>query len=201
MKLTREELRQRALALFQERGYHNVTIQDICQDCGITKPTFYKYAGSKEELILDLYDRTIRELVTDTYQFVEANTHYEQLLIVFRTLMRDTEKFGSDLFSQMLISNLNENHHSFDMRESLTKLCTMIIRKAQEKGEIRNQNAPGALYQAIAYAFSGYELNWCIHNGDFDWEGQLFETILAVLDVAEELREVHLKYLQAGNTP
>ncbi|MGI5948542.1 MAG: TetR/AcrR family transcriptional regulator [Lachnospiraceae bacterium] len=194
-KLTKEEISQTALALFLQQGYRNVTIQDICQACEITKPTFYKYIGSKEELILNLYDVTIKELTTDTYNFLQADTHYEQLLIVFSTLMKDTKKFGSDLFSQMLIANLNENYHSFDMREKLTKLCVMIIKKAQEKGEIKNMNSPSVLYRTLAYAFTGYETMWCIQNSQFNWEEELYESIEAVLDVSDELREVYKKYL------
>lgn len=187
-KLSKEEISQKALKLFSEQGYNNVTVNDICDECGITKPTFYKYAGSKDELILDLYDVTIHELITDPYHFITSNTHCEQLIYIFTKLIRDTEKFGSDLFSQMLISNLNENHNSFDFRESLTRLCVTIIEKAQEKGEIQNMNPPAVLYRSIAYMFSGYEMSWCIKNGETNWEEEILESIEAVLDVREEYR-------------
>lgn len=199
-KLSRESITQTAIDLFLERGYNNVTIQDICTSCQITKPTFYKYAGSKEELILNLYDLTIRTLTADTYQFLNTDTHYEQLLLVFHTLIKDTKKFGSDMFSQMLIANLNENRHSFDMRESLTKLCVMILRKAQEKGEIRNGNSPEVLYRTLAYLFTGCETMWCISNGDLNWEEEFYENMITILDVKEELRLIHKRYLAASLT-
>lgn len=194
-KLTKKDISQVAIDLFLEKGYNNVTINDICQSCNITKPTFYKYAGSKEDLILDLYDLTIKHLTGDPAYFIEANSHYEQLLMVFHKLMVDTESFGSDLFSQMLISNLTEDHHSFDMRAELTRICILIIRKAQEKGEIRNMNSPEILYQTIAYAFTGYEVAWCIKKGELNFRKELYNSIIAILDVREDLREVHKKYL------
>lgn len=200
-KLSKQIITKTAIDLFLEKGYNNVTIQDICTACKITKPTFYKYAGSKEELILDLYDLTIGNLTTDTYQFLDTNTHYEQLLLVFHTLIKDTKKFGSDLFSQMLTANLNENHHSFDMRDSLTKLCVMILKKAQEKGEIKNMNSPEVLYRALAYLFTGCETMWCIYNGELNWEEEFYENMITILDVKEDLRSIHKKYVTGVSSP
>ena len=130
MKITREEISDTAVKLFLDKGYNNVTIQDICNELNITKPTLYKYISNKEDLILDLYDSTIDHLVKDTYKLVDSDSHYQQLLIVFSTLIKDTKKYGYDLFSQMFIANLKENRNSFAMRENLTKLCIIIIKKA-----------------------------------------------------------------------
>lgn len=193
-KITKDSISETAISLFLERGYNNVTITDICNECGITKPTFYKYAGSKEDLILNLYDITINDIVTNTYQFLQVSSHYEQFLIVFHTLIGDSIRFGSDLFSQMLISNLKQDHNSFSLRENLTRLCVLILQKAQENKEIMNPNPPEVLYNAIAHMFSGYELNWCIKNGDFDWADSFYSSLAAVLDVRSDLRDVHVKY-------
>ena len=70
MKITRKEISDTAVKLFLDKGYNNVTIQDICNELNITKPTLYKYISNKEDLILDLYDSTIDHLVKDTYKLV-----------------------------------------------------------------------------------------------------------------------------------
>ena len=162
MKITREEISDTAVKLFLDKGYNNVTIQDICNELNITKPTLYKYISNKEDLILDLYDSTIDHLVKDTYKLVDSDSHYQQLLIVFSTLIKDTKKYGYDLFSQMFIANLKENRNSFAMRESLTKLCIIIIKKAQKNKEIHNLSNPEFIYQALAHTFTGHEALWCI---------------------------------------
>ena len=196
IKISVDEIKKQSLQLFLEKGYNNVTVNDICTAIGITKPTFYKYIGAKEDLILDLYDSTIQNLLADTYNFIKADTHYEQLLFVFKHLIEDTTKYGSDLFSQMLISNLTENHHSMDMRPQLTKLCTVIIEKAQQKGEILNQSDASLLYNSIAFSFTGYEFMWCVNKGILDWEKEFFESIRSILWVRDDLKEVHLKYIK-----
>lgn len=184
----KEKISRTAIDLFLKQGYTQVTIQDICKACGITKPTFYKYAGSKENLILDLYDTPINALLIDTYHFLETPSHYGQLLLVFRTLIGETKKYGPDLFSQMFISNLTCDHHSLDMRESLTKLCVMIIEKGQKAHEFGASGDPAALYNGIAHMYTGYECLWCIKKGDYDWEPEFFHSLEEILDVREDLR-------------
>ncbi len=194
-QLSKETIRNTTIELIRKRGYQNVTINDICDACDITKPTFYKYAGSKDDLILDLYDTTIKELVTDPYQFIATDSSLEQLLYIFSKLIADTMSFGSDLFSQMIISNLKDNRHSFDMRDSLTKMCELIIRKAQEKGEIRNTNSPVILYNALAHLFTGHEVKWCISKGNSNDFEEFFLGLNAMLDVREDLQDLYKKYI------
>lgn len=184
-----------AIDLFLKQGYNNVTVNDICSRCNITKPTFYKYVDSKEDLILNLYDKTISGILADTYHLLQADSHYEQLLMIFHALILETKRFGSDLFSHMLIANLNENKHSFDMRSSLTDLCIMIIKKAQEKKEIHNLSDPVILYSTLAHLFTGYETVWCIEDGDIDWNTNFYSSLIALLQVDENYKDIHKKYL------
>lgn len=194
MKITAEEIKQKAIALFLDKGYNNVTIQDICDELHITKPTLYKYVNAKEELILDLYDQTIDQLVKDTYKLVDSDSHLEQLLIIFSTLIKETKKYGYDLFSQMFIANLKENKRSFEMRESLTKLCMIIIKKAQTNGEIHNQSPCETLYKALAYCFTGYEVMWCI-NKQSSFDEDFYLSMNALLDVDEQYQELYKQFL------
>lgn len=196
MKLiSKAEIKQTTIELIQEKGYQNVTIMDICHACQITRPTFYKYVGSKEELILDFYDSTIQKIIGDPMKLALADSHYEQLVWLFYELIADTKRFGVDLFSQMLIANLNEDRHSFDLRNSLTDLSITIIQKAQEQGEIQNQCDANILYEAIAHCFMGYETTWCIKNGTCAWEKPFFLSLNAILNVREDLKDIYLKFI------
>ena len=168
MKITKEEISQTAVQLFLDKGYNNVTIQDICNELHITKPTLYKYVNNKEELILDLYDSTIDHLVKDTYKLVDSDSHYQQLLIVFSTLIKDTKKYGYDLFSQMFIANLKENH---------------------------NLSNPEILYQALAHAFTGHEALWCIKKDSPCFDEAFYLSMNALLEVDSTYQDLYKEYL------
>lgn len=49
-------LRQAAIDLTLEKGYANVTIEDICGACGVSRRTFFNYFSSKEEALLGRTD-------------------------------------------------------------------------------------------------------------------------------------------------
>lgn len=199
MKITKKEISEAAIQMFLEKGYSNVTIQNICDQLNITKPTFYNYINAKEDLILDLYDVTITALVNNTYDLLSANSHYEQLLVIFSTLIHDTQKYGADLFSQMFIANFKENHHSFDMRQELTRLCLLIIRKAQENQEIMNTCDPEILYEALAHTYIGYEAQWCIYKGDQRFEESFYQAMNAILMVHPDHQNYYLRYLSKND--
>ncbi|MGO2863670.1 MAG: TetR/AcrR family transcriptional regulator [Brevibacterium sp.] len=42
-----------ALKLFLDRGYPNVTTDDLIRACGVSRPTFFRYVTSRDALVLD----------------------------------------------------------------------------------------------------------------------------------------------------
>lgn len=185
---TKETIIEKANELFQERGYENVTIIDICEACGISKTTFYYHLKSKEEIILRFYDKVTHNISVHLLSMLSKDNYFEQLLSCFYSLISESQKYGTDFFSQMLISNLKYNYGSYDFRDELTEVAVMIIKRAQAAGQIRNQNDPFILYRAAAFAFFGHEVTWCIKNGEHSWKETVTEELTAIFDVAEEFR-------------
>ncbi len=63
-KSTKKELQDKAFELFENRGYDNVTIDEICTELGLTKGAFYYYFKSKSDLLLKSYRNTEGDLMT-----------------------------------------------------------------------------------------------------------------------------------------
>ena len=98
-------------------------------------------------------------------------------------------ELGSDINSQLLIINLQENQRTFDLRRDLEELAIKIIEMAQEKNQIRNKNNAKQLYEAAAYMFTGYEFMWCVLKGDFNWKENYYRSLEALFDVEPSLRK------------
>ncbi|GAA1849112.1 TetR/AcrR family transcriptional regulator [Brevibacterium marinum] len=56
-----QALRQATLDLALENGYTNVTVEDICERCGVSRRTFFNYFSSKEEALLGRADTVFDE--------------------------------------------------------------------------------------------------------------------------------------------
>ncbi|BCN31606.1 TetR/AcrR family transcriptional regulator [Anaeromicropila herbilytica] len=186
---TKQFIINTANQLFLENGYQNVTVVDICEACKISKTTFYYHLKSKEDIILHFYDSVTHNISQFLMSILERNNYWDQLMKCFECLIEEAMKYGTDFFSQMMISNLKEDYGSYDMREELTNIAVTIIKKGQEAGQIRNKNEAKSLYQASAYAFLGYEVTWCIKKGKFEWLDEVRTALENIYDVAPEFRK------------
>ncbi|SFM40854.1 transcriptional regulator, TetR family [Paenibacillus sp. 1_12] len=57
MSVSKQEVVRSATRLFKERGFLEITIQDIAEDCGIAKGSVYKFFPSKEDLFSEVFDQ------------------------------------------------------------------------------------------------------------------------------------------------
>ncbi|MCG3209855.1 MAG: hypothetical protein FOGNACKC_03482 [Anaerolineae bacterium] len=71
----RSEILEVAQRLFYQKGYEQTSIQDIINEIGIAKGTFYHYFGSKQELL----DAIIEWMVGQTLQTLQPVVEDEQL--------------------------------------------------------------------------------------------------------------------------
>lgn len=178
-----------ALGLFKEFGYDKVTLNQICDACGITKPIFYYHLSSKEEIVSNFFNEVTASLTKLLVDVVAAKSYWEQVMALFEGLVDSTDKIGFDLLGQLMIMNLRQDLGTFDFDEQLTQAAVAIVERGQRAGQIRNQSEPLLLYRAVCHTFQGYELLWCIKKGNFDRKIFLRQALEQVFDVCPSLRK------------
>lgn len=184
---TKDKILKQTYKLYQEKGFNNVTIQDICKKTNITKPTFYKYFKNKEDTIIHLYDDITKEISSNVPQLILANNYYEQLLLCFLSLVKQSQDIGFDIIGQMFKINLDNDQGSFDFRDDFSAICIAITKKGQEADQFLNKQNPYDLYKTLSYAFTGFEMMWCIKKGDFDFETEVKNAIQTIYQVDKKL--------------
>lgn len=85
----KHEILDKALTLFIEEGYEDVTFQKIADRCGITRTTLYIYFKNKREI----FSWSIKQLTNDMEK---------ELLIVVQDKSLNTEECLRKLFNAML---------------------------------------------------------------------------------------------------
>ena len=186
--MDRKTIEAAALELFHKNGYDAVKVQDICDACGITKPTFYHYIPSKDDILLRYYDEAV-ETVEQHVAGTDPKGPASQILGAYLAIIEECERIGPDLLSRILTSNLQNNYGSFNTRSAITERMSQIIRTGQETGELGSARDAGDLYFSTAYLFEGLQFMWCVNKGDFDWRRKLREGLRAILGVDEPLPE------------
>lgn len=63
--VTKVEVREAALTLFAERGYHGTSLRDVAGALGLRTPSLYAHIESKQSLLVDIVLRTLEQVVAD----------------------------------------------------------------------------------------------------------------------------------------
>lgn len=58
----REAVLLAAVRMFNERGFHATSLDDVAASIGISKPTIYHYLGNKEQVLLECVTRGLEQL-------------------------------------------------------------------------------------------------------------------------------------------
>ncbi|HEY2132859.1 MAG TPA: TetR/AcrR family transcriptional regulator [Acetobacteraceae bacterium] len=77
------QIRAHATALFLERGYNGVSIDDILREVGGSKTNVYSFYGGKDGLFLAVMEATIKELVQPMLQVRVTGLPLEMGLLTF----------------------------------------------------------------------------------------------------------------------
>lgn len=69
----RQEIFSAALRLFQEKGYHGASMQDLAEAMGMQKASLYYYIRSKEELLVHVCERGTGAFTQELYEIVASD--------------------------------------------------------------------------------------------------------------------------------
>lgn len=87
----REEKREAVLSAaaraFSQNGYFRTSLDDIAERLGVTKPTLYYYAKSKEDLIAAVMERGLEQMLA-VLPVDPHSSAYEQLRVFLRNYAR-----------------------------------------------------------------------------------------------------------------
>lgn len=131
-----ERIFEEAWLMFQQLGYRGTSVDELCQRCGITKPTLYYYFGNKETLFIQVLARQLhgfRSILNANRPLVERLTELTQaMLTAFKTdigsMMRDMEHVKE----QTLHDSMNSS-----FRRELFDPLTRTMQDGIERGELR----------------------------------------------------------------
>ena len=73
MGISKEQIIEVASLLFQERGYHATSIQDIAERLGVTKAALYYYIKNKELTLYEIHNKAMQTIETRMQEVLKRN--------------------------------------------------------------------------------------------------------------------------------
>lgn len=134
------EILDTAQRLFAKKGYEKCTVNDILNEIGIAKGTFYHYFKSKEEVLNGIIDRAAKQML-ERAQAAAQNpslSSQEKLLRIFLALRMNDEKDTG------MIEEMHRPENALMHQKSFTSIVTLtvpvlagVIEEGNQRGDFR----------------------------------------------------------------
>ncbi len=181
---TKEKIARNGLNLMKQKGYDNVTINEICKESNISKHTFYYHFDSKEGIIKHFIVDHFTITSDIVLEVLSTDNPIDQYLKIIRPRTTKLEELGVEIVRKLLNNNLHEpikakptdTHKAFDLEISL-------IKKAQDRGEITNQEAPEKLAKTCFILMLGFAQMWATSEGKTKLTSAYLNSVQTVLGV------------------
>lgn len=171
---TKEILFNSALTLFKERGFDNVTVDEITALAGTAKGTFYTYFSNKRDVIVEEFLKidffyTKITSVLDKHQSASDKLRFftkEQLRYVKNEIGLEVLKI---LYKSQINNNLDPSERILiDQNRYLSTIVSSVIEYGQKNNEFRTGIKAKSLALWFNRSMRGLFLDWSISNGDFE---------------------------------
>lgn len=169
---TRKRLYDVALALFKEKGYNNVSVDEIVAKANTSKGSFYTHFESKDQIIIEHFKNNDNHYAEYYENLKNCKTSAEKLVNFAKNMFSFVnEKVDFD-FTNVVYSSqlLHEQEKIYIIMEDrpLYKILHEIIKEGQKSGEFRNDYTTDELVKMAARSMRGTYYDWCLYDGNFD---------------------------------
>jgi AcrR family transcriptional regulator len=168
----RLELRQRLIAagrsLFEERGYDESKVAEICERADVAYGTFFNHFPTKLDLLRALADQSVQEVA----EGLEALTKQgggiiDQLIVLFEGGAQSFE--GLDDKQRALVARIQQLAYT-DSPEALDRrfhaAFEEFLRRGVEAGRVRGDVPVETLAEVLSATFAQMSLSWA-HLDDY----------------------------------
>jgi TetR/AcrR family fatty acid metabolism transcriptional regulator len=169
---TRKEIYRVSIALMDNKGFGNTTIEEISREAGVSVGTFYHYFKSKEDIFFDLYKKADEYFETTVAQKLQASglPGTEQIILYFKYYARYNKKRGFGNITQLY----NTKNKFFTVKgRYMQELLKEVIQDGQDRKEISSDMSPEEATEFLFIASRGVVYDWCIHEGTYDLEKKM----------------------------
>lgn len=155
---TREAVVDTALALFAEKGYVGVRVEDIAKAAGLSRATFYKHFSEREEILDELFRRLLGDEPPTVDQDAAVAAEVQRVLGEAARRMLDDETLARFVYTLPVrhAAVVGERAATPRVFDSIAALLVAGV----ERGEVRADVPVDALVEALHRSFEAAMRDW-----------------------------------------
>src|SRR3990172_610221 len=163
LEARRTQILDAAWTCFARKGYHQATMQDICQESGLSPGAIYRYFESKEAILIALNDRSQemgRAIVEEARAL--AGGPLDMLGVIGQTMLSYFNDPMAETTTRVNIEIWPEMLRNEQLRANARKEITFwhqavagLLAEAKEAGQLRPEVDPESLAAILICAWEG----------------------------------------------
>ncbi|MFC5703444.1 TetR/AcrR family transcriptional regulator [Cohnella faecalis] len=178
----KEKLFRTAVELFREKGYENVTVDEITSACGVAKGTFFNHFAKKDHVLLYLGRSQVERMEEIAIKLRQISDPKERVRSLFRSLLSRYENEGhllrvvmaETVRSALLLSEEEK------LAGELRKVLAELLEEAAEDGRLTKRFGLPVLASALCALY--FQAMMMTASGDKEAQKLLDEQLDAVWD-------------------
>jgi AcrR family transcriptional regulator len=190
----REKIRDAAVKLFAEMGYHAAPLRDIASLAGIQAASIYYHYPSKQALLVEIMDTHMRQLNANLEHILEQSSGVaEKLYETIAGHIRLHTTYKAEFFiidTEIRALDEETRPRIMALRDEYEHLLQQLLQQGMDEGVLRNSDVKVTSYALIAMCTE--VASW------FRAQGRL--TVQQVIDIYSQLITEGL-LLKAAATP
>jgi AcrR family transcriptional regulator len=204
-KSTKEKITEAALQLFEQKGYHAVTIDKIVQMSGTSKGTFYHYYKSKDELLYTIHDYFITYVVdkaSEAYEKWQTPTERLNAIIKSFVMMFELYRPHVTVFYQESLYSAPEYFDDIKRkRDQYTEMMANVVEEGIEIGEFRKDLSISISLMAI-FGMINWTYRWYKPTGEYSVQeiGDIYADFILHAVLTKEALQKYSSLLNTKNT-
>lgn len=183
--LTKERIKRTAEKMFIEKGYVATTLRDITAKAGVTTGAFYKHYGSKEEILISIFNDGFTKQWEKFYELKEDITPITYAKIIGEINNGLADAFGTELLKVYCTAQLEMGNSG-----SLWKILDSEKYSRYEQVLLENlvsrystKYSWDQVDDIIAKIDRGVIFDWIIKQGSYNLGKETNEMLLMIFEV------------------
>lgn len=161
----RAKVIEAAIHLFEENGFEETNLEQICEKAEISRPTFYSYYNSKQDLIQALSEKRWLALASEikNSSMTQHESTQEFIQSFFELTRIEIAKYGSlerELIRFSMSRDNTEDGENSRLLKAMTAMFFAMYTEGRKRGDIGNRYPIDFLAETTMGCITSVMINW-----------------------------------------
>ena len=177
-----------AVRCFRERGYDDVSVNDICREAGVARSSFYRVFSCKKDTVRYLLEHTDTNSIVSIEELLAAHNDFDRMWLIGDRYISICKSMGPELNATFMSMAVRGEFDLLALAHSVDAWFIRLTRSCQKTGIILSTE-PAELIGPLLADMVYHEIYaWSANRGNYPLRERARRVTEALVNLAPEYR-------------